>query len=77
MYYKKVCGLCGDYDGESYNDFMTPERKPVCDYKKPKLYDPEFEKYSHKVFADSWMVSGEKCKDGKQSSLSSCFLIVC
>lgn len=57
----KVCGLCGDYNGEPKNEFVTPEGRIISDVQKPKLYDPELEFYQEQLFGNSWFVPGSKC----------------
>ena len=50
LLFGRVCGMCGNMNGEQRNEFMTPRRKVV--------YDPI-------LFGMSWMVQGENCRDGK------------
>eukprot|EP00794_Sanderia_malayensis_P007894 gene7894-8748_t len=61
LYFSKVCGLCGDFNGETSNEFLTPERQIIHDVQKPKIYDPELKSYEHQLFGNSWLVPGAKC----------------
>ena len=58
----KVCGLCGDFNGEPKNEFVTPDGRIIRDVQKPKLYDPELEFYQEQLFGNSWFVPGSKCE---------------
>ena len=64
MLFGKVCGLCGNFNGEQRFEFRTPEGKLIRDVQKPKLYDPELAFYEERHFGNSWIVPGRKCAKG-------------
>ncbi|XP_065069314.1 vitellogenin-1-like [Rhopilema esculentum] len=65
MLFGKVCGLCGNFNGEQRFEFRTPEGKLIRDVQRPKLYDPELAFYEERHFGNSWIVPGRKCAKGE------------
>ncbi|XP_065069976.1 vitellogenin-6-like [Rhopilema esculentum] len=61
----KVCGLCGNFNGEQRFEFRTPEGELIRDVQRPKLYDPELAFYEERHFGNSWIVPGRKCAKGE------------
>ncbi len=61
QFFSRVCGLCGDYNGEPKNEFLTPEGKLIVDVQKPKLIDEKLKAYQGALFGSSWIVPGRRC----------------
>ena len=60
----KTCGLCGNYNGEKFDDFLTPEGALVNDARRSKSFYSVVRKSAAKVFASSWIASDTKCTSG-------------
>ena len=58
----KVCGMCGNYNGEQRFEFRTPEGKLIRTVQQPKIYDPELKFYKERHFGNSWFVPSNKCR---------------
>lgn len=69
----KVCGMCGDYNGEQRFGFRTPDGELIRDVQKPKLYDPELRLYEERHFGNSWFVPSANCTRG---GISSCGIAI-
>ena len=74
MFVGKMCGMCGNFDGEQEFEFRTPEGKLIRNIQQPKLYDPELRLYEERHFGNSWFVPASKCARGGMSlsDLASC-----
>lgn len=64
LFANKTCGLCGNYNGESFDDFVTPEGKLVNDVTKPTLFFSQVQNSAAKIFASSWIATDRKCTKG-------------
>lgn len=60
----KTCGLCGNYNGEKFDDFVTPEGRLLNDVARPTLFYSQVKDSVAKTFALSWIVTDSKCSDG-------------
>ncbi|XP_077996405.1 IgGFc-binding protein-like [Glandiceps talaboti] len=56
-YYNSTCGLCGNFDGYSENDYVDPEGLLVD---------------SMEMFGDSWVIDNEPCEDTSTPAIEPC-----